>query len=472
MQLVTDTPSTPSAPPPPSSMRTFYGLIFNTLAASISTIIAWFAVTFWAYLQTRSVIVTTVMGLMFVGGSVVTGVFFGALVDRYDKKRLMIITDAITLALFAAALLIYTTTPAESFTRLDSVALWAVIALVFAGIIIPNIRGIIQAALIPAMVPSENLDRANGIAGMITGTSFLIGSVFSGFLLGLSGLTLVLLLPIIVRMMTILHLWRLPIPRRVPDAPPAPASEIAAASDHAPASNGESGWRATYRLVRGVPGLFGMMLFACLNNFLSGVFIALMDPYGLSLMSAEAWGTLSGILGLGFLLGGAIIARRGLGKNPLRALFAANAVIWLTCALFTIQPSILLLAIGFFIFPVCTPFIEAVEHTIIQKVVPSDYYGRVFGFAQSIETAASPISTLLAGPLAQFFFIPFMTTGAGVALIGGWFGTGEARGMALLFTLAGIAGLIFTLLAMRSGAYRRLRARYLEAKNAAPVTVA
>ena len=57
-------------------------------------------------------------------------------------------------------------------------------------------------------------------------------------------------------------------------------------------------------------------------------------------------------------------------------------------------------------------------------------------------------------------FIPFMTTGAGVELIGGWYGTGTDRGLALLFSVAGTIGLIVTLLAMRSSAYRSLTTIY------------
>ena len=80
----------------------------------------------------------------------------------------------------------------------------------------------------------------------------------------------------------------------------------------------------------------------------------------------------------------------------------------------------------------------------------------MFGFAQSVEQAASPITAFVISPVAQFVFIPFMTTGAGVDLIGGWFGTGPDRGLALLFTVAGLVGLGVTLLAMRSRSYRLL----------------
>ncbi len=58
-----------------------------------------------------------------------------------------------------------------------------------------------------------------------------------------------------------------------------------------------------------------------------------------------------------------------------------------------------------------------------------------------------------------------MTTGAGVALIGDWFGVGPARGIALVFMSAGVIGLTVTLLAFRSQAYRILSERYAAYKN-------
>src|SRR6185295_10924084 len=115
-----------------------------------------------------------------------------------------------------------------------------------------------------------------------------------------------------------------------------------------------------------------------------------------------------------------------------------------------------LLAIGMFVWLCLIPAVEAAEQTILQKVVPPERQGRVFGLAQSIEQAASPITAFLIGPIAQLIFIPFMTTGAGVDLLGPWFGTGEDRGIALLFIAAGLIGLIVTLLAMRSYSYKTL----------------
>jgi MFS transporter, DHA3 family, multidrug efflux protein len=106
------------------------------------------------------------------------------------------------------------------------------------------------------------------------------------------------------------------------------------------------------------------------------------------------------------------------------------------------------------------PYAEASEQTILQKVVPYRRQGRVFGFAQSVEMAASPLTAFLIGPITQLIFIPFMTTGAGADLIGSWFGTGPDRGIALVFVLTGAIGLAITIIALGSRPYRQLSERY------------
>ena len=171
------------------------------------------------------------------------------------------------------------------------------------------------------------------------------------------------------------------------------------------------------------------------------------------------------VLSFGFILGSSFIAKFGLGKNPLRSMLLVNVVTWTTCIFFTIQPSIILLGIGMLIWMSLVPFVEAAEHTVIQSVVPLERQGRVFGFAQSIESAATPVTTFLIGPIAAFFFIPFMSAGgAGAELIGDWYGVGQARGIALVFSTAGIIGLLVTLIAFRTRSYKRLSKRIIEAK--------
>ena len=75
-----------------------------------------------------------------------------------------------------------------------------------------------------------------------------------------------------------------------------------------------------------------------------------------------------------------------------------------------------------------------------------------------LEQAASPLTAFLIGPLTQFVVIPFMTDGWGAGTIGPWFGTGPDRGIALVFVIVGLLGLVATVLAMYSRFYRELSA--------------
>jgi MFS transporter, DHA3 family, multidrug efflux protein len=139
-----------------------------------------------------------------------------------------------------------------------------------------------------------------------------------------------------------------------------------------------------------------------------------------------------------------------------RTLLLVNLVLWTVTALFPVRSSIVLLAAGMAVFMMLMPFAEAAEQTVLQKVVPFERQGRVFGFAQSVEQAASPLTAFLIGPIAQFVVIPFMTDGWGAEKLGPWFGTGADRGLALIFVGTGILGLLATVLALRSRSYRRL----------------
>jgi DHA3 family multidrug efflux protein-like MFS transporter len=320
-----------------------------------------------------------------------------------------------------------------------------------AGTIVGTIYNIAIPTLVAFIVPEDRRDRANGLFGTVIGIAFGITSVASGLVLAFGGMKLVLIIAIVGTALAIIALSLLSFDegRPVPVEGEAPKPK-------------EIDLRGTIQAVRAIPGLFALIFFTTFNNFLGGVFFALMDAYGLSMVSVQVWGILWGVLSLGMILGGLFISRRGLGGNPLRTLFRVNAVMWTISIFFTIQPSIALLVGGVFIWLFFIPFIEAVEQTIFQKVVPPERLGRVFGFAHSIEQSASPLTAFFIGPIAQFVFIPFMTNGKGVDLIGSWFGTGTARGIALVFITAGVVGLTVTALARYSKAYQLLSRRLTE----------
>ena len=427
-------------------MRTFHRLVANTLLAGMTNNLIWFALTFWAYLETRSVIASSVIGgayMLLLAGS---GLFFGTFVDRHRRKTAMLISSAASLTAYLAAGLLYLVTPADDMRDLGRPEFWALTFLVLAGAIAGNLRAIALATSVTLLVPAERHARANGLVGMTNGVAFALTSVFSGLSVGLLGMGWSIVITVGLTGAALLHLSTIAMDEPAPEPSGGPASAF--------------DLHGALRAVRDVPGLLTILYFSTFNNLLGGVFMALVDPYGLTLVSVESWGVVLAVTSAGFIIGGLIVARRGLGARPVRVLLLTNLAMWSLTVLFPLRSSIVMLAVGFLVYMTLIPIAEAAEQTTIQRVVPLGTQGRVFGFAQSLETAASPITSFLIGPIAQVWVIPFMTTGAGASAIGGWFGTGPARAMALLFIGAGLLGLLVTVLAMRSRGYARLSARY------------
>lgn len=434
-------------------MSNFHHLLINNLIASITNFTVWFAVTFWVFLETKSVFATGMIAGMYLVLTAAFAIWFGSLVDHHRKTRVMMVSSAASLLLYAIALAGYWLAPAGSLSRIAAAPLWLFLFAVMLGVIAGNLRNIALPTLVTLLVPEDRRDKANGLVGMVTGIGFLTTSAISGFLVAWGGMVATLGFAIVLSALAMLHLAFIRVEERVP-----------ADTHDEPKRVDLAG---TIRVVGAVPGLFALIFFAAFNNLLGGVFMALMDAYGLSLMKVEHWGLLWAFVSCAFILSGLLISRTGLGRNPLRTLLLVNVIVWSVAAVFTLQSSITLLAGGCFIWLFLGPYAEAAEQTTLQKVVPFERQGRVFGFAQSIEQAASPLTAFLIAPLTQFVFIPFMTTGAGADAIGDWYGRGPERGMAMVFTIAGLIGVVVAIVAFNSRAYRQLSAAYAREEPAA-----
>lgn len=430
-----------------SKIKAFHHLLVNSSLAAVLNYTVWFAITFFVYIQTQSVFATAIIAGIFLVAIALTGIWFGSIVDHHRKKQVMVWSSCTSLAAYIIAFGMYMAFPESAYKDVASVPLWTLVLTLMVGVIAGGLRSIALLTTVTLLIPEADRDKANGLAGTAMGLAVLVTSVISGVLVGLAGMLYVLILAIGGMLGIIAYLTAISVPEpeilRSPDAPK------------------KVDIKGTLAVIGKIPGLYALILFTTFNNFLGGVFLALMDAYGLSLVSVQVWGLLWGFLSCGFIVGGLLIAKKGLGTNPLRTMLLANSIIWAVTCVFTLQASIVLLTIGTFIYMVVMPYIEAAEQTVLQKVVPLERQGRVFGFAQSIEQAASPLTAFMIGPITQFIAIPFMTTGAGAKLIGGWFGTGANRGMALVFTITGLIGLCVTLFALSSRYYRQLSKAYL-----------
>ena len=430
-------------------MNVFHRLTVTALIVALSTNFVWFALTYFVYLQTQSVVSTGLAAGIYLVIVALSGFWFGSFVDRNKKKTAMFASSIASLIFFTVGFLMYIFAPSGAFNSVTSPYLWIFASILLSGVIAGLIYFIAIPTLITSLVPENRRDKANGLFSTATGFSFGVNSVASGIVLGFGGMFWVLVGGIVLTLLGIVYLAFIPVSEQKPAKSEVEKQE-------------KNEVRGTINLIKSIPGLFALIFFSTFNNLLGGVFFALMDAYGLELMSVQFWGILWGLLSPAFVVGGLVIARKGLGKNPLRTLFLANIIIWGNAVFFAIQPSIILLSIGITIWLGLFPVIQASEQTIIQKVVTQNFQGRVFGFSRSIEQSVAPLTAFIIGPIAQLIFIPFMTTGSGVQLIGGWFGTGTGRGIALVFIIAGIIGLVVTLFAMRSKIYKLLAKRYLE----------
>ncbi len=238
------------------------------------------------------------------------------------------------------------------------------------------------------LVPVDRHANANGLVGTVQGIAFIVTSVFSGGLsIGLLGMGWTLAIAIGFTLLALAHLAFVRIP---PEAKPERTHETASAFD----------LRGSIRAIRAAQGLFGLIVFSTFNNLIGGVYMALMDPYGLILFPRRALG---GHRARGERDG---LPHRRCVRREVRPrqephphdAAARRGHGGLLGAFFTIRDWWWLYAGGIWLYMTLIPAIEAAEQTVIQKVVPYRTQGRVFGFAAAFEAAAAPVTAFLIAP--------------------------------------------------------------------------
>ena len=429
--------------------RTFGQILVNTAIANVTTSYLWFALTFWVYLETRSVLATGIVGGAYMLLVAIFAMVFGTIVDRHRKYHVMIFAGVVTLAAFGVAGILYLVFPEAVLLDFGGPMFWLFTGIILFGAVVENMRNIALSTTVTLLVPEERHANANGLIGTVQGLAFLVTSVFSGLSIGLLGMGWTLLIAIALCAVALVHLLFLNIPEKKPER----ASGRARMVD----------LRGSITAVRAATGLFALIIFSTFNNFIGGVYIALMDPYGLELFPVEIWGIVLGATSTGFIVGGILIAKFGLGRNPIRTMLALVVVMGLLGAFFTIRDWWWLYAGGIFVYMMLIPAVEAAEQTVIQKVVPFETQGRVFGFAQAFESAAAPITAFLIAPIAQFLIIPYMDSRAGQEAFSWLLGEGQARGIALVFLIAGLVMVLAAVAAFFTRSYGILSKQYLEA---------
>ena len=425
-----------------SGHRSFLHILVNTAIANLTTSYLWFALTFWVYLETENVMATGIIGGSYMLLIAFFAMVFGTIIDRYRKKQVFVFSSVFTAVAFGAAGLLFVWLPTELILNIGGPQFWLFSGVILIGAVVEQMRNIALSTTVTLLVPVERHANANGLVGTVQGIAFIITSVFSGLSIGLLGMGWTLFLAFVLICLTLVHVLTISLPEAAPEREPGRQKII--------------DFRNSYLAVLAIPGLIALIIFSMFNNFIGGVYMALMDPYGLSIMSVEAWGITFGLASTGFILGGALIAKFGLGKNPIRTMLLCVVAMGALGALFTIREWVWLYILGIWLYMALIPAVEAAEQTVIQKVVPYRRQGRVFGFAQMVEASAAPITAFIIAPIAQYGIIPFMRSEEGRSSFGWLLGGGDTRGFALVFLVAGLIMVLVALLAMTTKQYRKL----------------
>jgi len=135
--------------------RTFLHVLLNTVLVSVVNYTLWFAVTFWIFLETRSVFATGMIAGIFLVTTALTGIWFGSLVDHHAKKTVLQASAVVSFGVYEASLAVYLLSPPEAFQRPGSVLLWLFVVLLMLGVIAGNVRMIALSTLVTLLIPAD-----------------------------------------------------------------------------------------------------------------------------------------------------------------------------------------------------------------------------------------------------------------------------------------------------------------------------
>lgn len=359
-------------------------------------------------------------------GALVPGILIsplaGSLVDRWDRRRAMILADlGAGLAIAALAAVALGGPP----PFLPVFALLCLASL-FTAFQFPAL-----AAATAMMVPAEQLGRANGLLQLADATSRIAAPLLGAVLLsaiGLAGVLLVDFATFIVSLATLLAV-RFPVIAR---------TERAESTPREPASLWADAMVA-WRFLTARRGLLALLGLAAVGNFVMGTLQALLTPLVLGFTSRETLGVVLGVGSSGMLAGAAALAAWGGPRDRVRGILALTAGQGLLLLLGGVQPSAALVTAATFLFLAATPVVLGASQAIWQTKVPLELQGRAFALRRALALSSLPLAFLSAGPLADRVFEPLLAEGGPLtATLGAVIGTGAGRGIGLYLVLLGV----------------------------------
>lgn len=410
-----------------SGMRGFMLMWIGQFVSLIGTGMTRFALTLWAWELTGSATALALVGFFSFAPSVVMSPIAGALVDRWDRKFAMMISD-LAAGLSTIAIFILMATDQLRIEHLY-------IAGFFSGLF-ESFQWPAYSAAVSVMLPKDQYTRAHGLMGLSESIPTLIVPVMAGILFTSIGLEGILLFDIFSFCFAIGLLFLVYIP------------PIEATEEGRDSRSGGFLREASYgfRYIFKRPSLLGLqMVFFGIN--LTGTFtFILLAPMILSRTNNNEvlLGIVQTCMGVGGIMGGLWLSTWGGPKRRVYGvLFGMMGSAVLGQIIFGLGQTPLVWMVGAFFILFFMPLLNGSNQAIWQSKVAPDVQGRVFSVRRLIAQITTPIAMLIAGPLADKVFEPAMTPDGAWADTFGWLvGTGPGAGMALIMIFAGLLGLV------------------------------
>ena len=422
-------------PAAPQGIRVFALIWFGQLVSLTGSGLTDFGLSVWVFQRTGSTTQSALTFLFFSVPRILLSPLAGTLVDRWDRRRAMLLSDTgAALTTLAIALLLFA-------GRLE---VWHIYLATAIGSALGAFQRPAYRATITLLIPKQHYGRVSGLVSLARSIPSLVSPALAGFLVVSIGLEGVILIDFATYLFAVLTLLLVRFPR------PELSAEGAAAQG--------SLWReaaAGWAYIARRPGLLGLMIFAAATHFLGVTTEVLLTPYMLSFTTADALGLVVSATGAGLLVGGVIMSAWGGPKRRVRGILGFELLIAACTILMGLRASPLLIGAAAFVYFAGVELADGSSHALWQTKVAPDFQGRVFAMHDMIALLALPLGILITAPLAEFVFAPMLVeNGALAGSVGQVIGVGSGRGIGLVFILTGL----FNTVAVIAGyLYPRLR---------------
>src|SRR5215208_737811 len=410
----------------PHGMRGLFVIWLGQMVSGIASSITAVALPIWIFSITDSGTAVGLLEFFYFGSYLLAALFAGILIDRSDRKTMMLMYDFLSLSGLAVLLVLQTA------GRLEIWHLY--VSAVFQGIG-SAFQAPSYAAAITTMVSRKQYIRANGLLSLLYDIPGIFGPLLAGIMylaVGLSGILAINLIAFVVSIGALLFV----------DVP-APPHTVEGDLSHNKFLN-EAIYGIKYIFQR--PGLLGLQLIFFTGNLFSGIALSVAALYPMILMrtsnSTQTLGTVQSVSALAAVIAGIFLTTWGGIRRPARAIILG----WILSSLFGMTllgmgQVLWIWLIAVIVDALFEPVVNVALDAILQAKVPPDLQGRVFSASDLLAQATIPFTSLMAGYFGDRVFEPAMKVSGSLVNSFGWLvGTGPGSGFGLLILLCGVGG--------------------------------